>query len=751
MSPSPAPLPAHRSRAHRAVRPVTAAVAVAALAAPLVGLSAQAAIVPAPISHTADDAAFELTPIGTYESGIFDASAAEIVTYHAATQRVFVVNAAEAKIDVLDLADPADPTLLHEITAPGATSADGGRVPDGATANSVAVRADGLGVIAVEHPTKTEPGWLVLFDAAGTGETLGAVRVGALPDKVTLTAAGNYAVVANEGEPAEDFSVDPEGSISVVSLPDGVAAPTQEDVRTADFHAWDDGTRSLPEGVRVFGPTPHGDDRPVSRNLEPEYIAIDGDDTTAYAALQEANAVAVVDLETATVTDIWPLGFKDHSLEGNGLDASDRDPRDAPTINIRTYPGLHGIYMPDGIESYTAGGQTYLVTANEGDAREWGDYVESVRAKHLGDPTETPAPPVCEDAPVAEYLADEHLGRLNVSIAEGLADDGSCFEELYAFGARSLSIWTTDGQQVFDSGDEFERVTAAAHPEYFNSNHSESNLEGRSEDKGPEPENLAIGVVDGRTYAFVGFERVGGVIVYDVTEPADARFVTYLNNRDFSVSMEDVVDDTDDPATVTAALSQAGDLGPEGVTFIPAADSANGLPLVVVGNEVSGTTTIFAVGQATAVTPAPVVFTDLDGTAQDTVTIPAVDGVEYLLDGLAVAAGTHPATGTVTVQARALPGFVLADGAPSSWSWTFAGTTEEPTDEPTTPAPDGDGDDTSDDGAATEEPTDTAGGPAGSGSLPETGAPIGRIVVAALLLAGFGVVAAMGQRLAARR
>src|SRR5690606_4506362 len=193
-------------------------------------------------------------------------------------------------------------------------------------------------------------------------------------------------------------------------------------------------------------------------------------------SLQEANAVAVVDLATATVTDIWPLGFKDHSLPGNGMDTSDRD--DAIAITPRP---AKGIYQPDGIEAYAAGGATYLVTANEGDAREWGDYVEAARVKDLGDDG---LAPVCEDSPAAALLDDANLGRLNVSIASGLAADGSCYEELYSFGSRSFSIWTTGGEQVFDSGDAFEQITAEAIPEFFNSNHSESNLEGRSDDKG---------------------------------------------------------------------------------------------------------------------------------------------------------------------------------------------------------------------------------------------------------------------------
>ncbi|MET0784302.1 MAG: choice-of-anchor I family protein, partial [Leifsonia flava] len=365
--------------------------------------------------------------------------------------------------------------------------------------------------------------------------------------------------------------------------------PTQKDVSTADFHAFEaHGGKTLAADVRVFGPAPHGADLPVSRNLEPEYIAIDGG--TAYAALQEANAIAVVDLKKASVTAINPLGFKDLGVAGNGLDASDRDPNGAPTLQIRTYPGLYGVYMPDGLNAYSAGGQTYLVSANEGDAREWGDYVEPVRVKDLG---KSGVAPVCADSPLAALTKDGDLGRLNVTRELGLDETLGCYDELYAFGGRSFSIWTTSGEQVFDSGDAFERLTHTAEPAFFNSNHTASAIEGRSDDKGPEPENLTIGQIDGRTYAFIGFERVGGVAVFDITEPAASHFVTYVNNRAFSVSVEDA----DDPAAV---LSQAGDLGPEGLAFIPAASSPTGGPLLAVANEVSGTTTLFSIAGALA-------------------------------------------------------------------------------------------------------------------------------------------------------
>jgi len=594
----------HRNRPRTALALGLGAVLACGLAVP----AASAAVVDAPISYSSDTAALTLAPLGSYETGTFDASAAEIVTYFGG--RLFVVNAAEGSIDVLSIEDPTAPSKLYSLVAEGAAISAGGTVPAGATANSVAVRADGLGVLAIEAPTKTDAGWLVFFDAnAAEPSVLGAVEVGALPDMVTVSADGTYAVSANEGEPNDDFTIDPEGSVSIVTLPTDVSAPAQSAVRTADFNDFEaGGTKALPADVRVFGPS-RGGNR-VSTNLEPEYVALDANGLVAYVALQEANAIAVVDLASAEVTEILPLGFQDHGAEGKGIDASDRDPEGAPTLNIRTYPGLKGMYMPDGLNSYTANDATYLVTANEGDAREWGDYVEGARVKDLGDGDLLP---ICVDSPLVGLTGDADLGRLNVTTENGLNDAGTCYEELYSFGSRSFSIWSTDGTQVFDSGDDFERITAAANPDFFNSNHSESGLEGRSDDKGPEPENLAIGDVNGRSYAFIGMERVGGIMVYDIEDPTSAQFVTYINNRDFSVSMEASVD----AGTGAADLSRAGDLGPEGVAFIAASDSASGVPMLAVGNEVSGTTTLFSIGSDAAAAALPGADGITAGTAGD--------------------------------------------------------------------------------------------------------------------------------------
>ncbi|HKP06013.1 MAG TPA: choice-of-anchor I family protein, partial [Microbacterium sp.] len=586
-------MPSHLFRRAVAFTATTAAVCALALTS---STAASAALVPDYFSDSAASAALALTPLGTHESGVYAESAAEIV--QAYRDRLFVVNAQAGTVVVLDNADPENPTELFSIASTG-------------VANSLAVRDDGLGVVAFEATEKTDTGHLLFFDAnqdAVSNAVLGEVEVGALPDMVTVSKDGKYAVVANEGEPADDFSVDPEGSVSVVTLPAALAAPAQDAVKTAGFGAFEPGgTKALDPKVRVFGPdvaAPDQGGKPleanrVSRNLEPEYITVDG--TTAYAALQEANAIAVIDLTKPEVTSILPLGYKDYGVAGNGLDASDRDPQGAPTVNITTYPGLKGLYMPDGIQSFSAtvGGKTatYLVTANEGDAREWGVedtdsyFIDEARIKDFG---KDGLPGICADSPLAGTQGDAVLGRLKAVTDLGKAEGADCYSELYAYGGRSFSIWDTKGNLVFDSGDDFEQITSQIPGLPFNASNDNNTSNDRSDDKGPEPENVTIGVVGGRTYAFVGLERVGGVMVYDITDPAAAEYVTYVNNRDFTQSPE---------TPEGAANPAAGDLGPEGIQFISALRSSTGTPQLVVGSEVSGTTTVWDVEQLTATQP----------------------------------------------------------------------------------------------------------------------------------------------------
>ena len=535
---------------------------------------ATAAVVAEPVKDLADGATADISVLGSYGAGAFDESAAEIVAFHADSKRILTVNALSGKIDVLDAADPAKPTKVGEVS--------GG---ENTTINSVAVRNDGLAVAAVEPENKTDAGELIFFDAGADelGTVLGRVGVGALPDMVTITPEGDYALVANEGEPAEDYSVDPEGSVSVVKLPASVKAATQADVRTADFRAFE-GTLA-DKGVHIYGQV--GASSTEAQNLEPEYIAVAGG--KAYVTLQENNAVAVVDIASATVEDVWPLGYTDRREVP--MDISDKDGK----INIRTAP-VKGILQPDSIAAYEVDGTTYLVTANEGDARDWEAYSEEERIKKLGGKK---LAPICEGYAgmtadeIEEFQADENAGRLKITTAFGLNEEKNCYEDLYTYGGRSFSIFTADGKRVFDSGAEFEEITAKILPEYFNTNHTDNEFESRSDDKGPEPEGVALGEINGRTYAFIGFERLGGVMVYDITDPAKPAYTAYINNRDFSINMEELADEGDD--AVKAGLEKVGDLGAEGLTFVPAKDSPNAENLLIVGNEVSGTTTVFQV------------------------------------------------------------------------------------------------------------------------------------------------------------
>ncbi len=531
-----------------------------------------------------------LEVIGTFETGIFDEGAAEIVSYDAKTQRLFVVNADAKEVDVLDISDPTDPRKAFSIDV----AVD---LPESGGVNSVAVSKRGIVGVAVENDDKQANGWAAFYDT--DGQFLGSAPAGALPDAIAFSPNGRYAVLANEGEPSDDYQVDPEGSVTIVDLTRGVARAR---TRQADFTAFND--QPLPDGLRA--PRPFG--ATVAQDLEPENIGITPNSRTAYISLQENNGVAVVDLRRARVTALLGLGAKDHSAPGNALDASNRD----DMINIRNWP-TNGLYMPDTINAFRARGGTFLITANEGDGREYGYEIEEGATQQDADDCqalidasggfndgsadldgdalecivyldEIRIEDMTLDAasfPNAGMLQmQENLGRLKAVGTEGDEGEDGDWETLFNYGARSFTIWNTSGEVVYDSGDIMEYVTAMASPENFNSTNDENDtFDDRSDDKGPEPESAIVGKAFGRQWAFVGLERVGGIMVFDVTVPAESRYVTYINNRDFGA--------TD--------ILQARDLGPEGLAFIRASDSPIGEPLLVVGNEVSGTTTIYRI------------------------------------------------------------------------------------------------------------------------------------------------------------
>lgn len=583
----------------------------------------------APAVIEATPASLTLQKIGDYSAGVFGASAAEIPAFDAASKRAFVVNSAAGKIDVLDLRDPTNPVKITELSSDSVLA--------GSKINSVAAQG-GIVAVAIEAATKTDKGRVAFYKASDLS-LISHVEVGALPDMLTFTPDGKTVLVANEGEPSDDYQIDPEGSVSIINI-SNIASPT---VKTAGFAAFNGQEAALrAKGVRIFGPGAN-----AAKDFEPEYIAVSADGKTAWAALQENNALAKIDIATATVTDILPLGYKDLGVAGNEIDVSDTD----ATASIRTWPGLRGLYMPDAMASYTVAGKTYLVTSNEGDARAWGEdtdaywagdaskgFVEEWRVKHLvhkdgfdrraGDDL----PPQLRELAAGALLNptifqhcgalpgdpgacrdDNNLGRLTLTWTQGYRQDANgnpvmfntygaedpagnrlMYDALYAFGGRSFAIWDADGGLVWDSGAEIEKFIASDACKaganrnipcktYFNSNHEEgSGLDNRSDNKGPEPEGVTIGTIGNKTFAFIGLERMGGVLVYDITNPTAPFRVDYLNPR------EDWV--TEDSSTVLATV---GDLGPEGLVFIPAKDSPNGKPLLVVGNEVSGTTAVF--------------------------------------------------------------------------------------------------------------------------------------------------------------
>jgi hypothetical protein len=497
-------------------------------------------------------------------------SSAEITAYDPLSKRLFVVNGALASVDVLDLSDPTAPKLIDSITA---NSIGAGL----ANINSVAV-FNGIVALAVEATIKTDNGAVAWLRASDLTK-LGTDTVGALPDMVTFTPDGSHLLVANEGEPNsynQADSVDPEGSISVIAVSGltPTASSLTRSVSTADFKSYNAQIAQLRSaGVRIFGPN-----ATVAQDLEPEYITVSADSKTAYVTLQENNAIAIVDIASKTVTSIKPLGFKDHSLPGMGMDVSPEDGgtnTNSGTTSIKIGPvPVKGLYLPDAIASYTVGGQTYLITANEGDARDYTGFVEESRIRDYCGTTGL-EPTLFTDAIKQAY--DSNLGRLLITTAPNGGSDGKngagfC-TDLYSFGARSFTIWNSGVSRVFDSGDEFEQRTQELPNVNFNASNSNNTLESRSPSKGPEPEGVTVATFGSKTFAFIGLERVGGVMVYDVTNPAAATFVTYLNTRD----------------------GVLGDRGPEGLAFIKAGDSPNGKPLLVVGNETSGTTAVFQI------------------------------------------------------------------------------------------------------------------------------------------------------------
>lgn len=524
--------------------------------------------------------------------------AAEIVAYQASKKWIYAINSSgdEAVVNIIP-ADTFDTAALVKdnegiVTATNLASAITLSLNENTPgdANSIAIDANNqLLAVAMAAISVGEAGQIAFYNISGdTPVFIKNVTVGALPDMVAFSHDGAKVVVANEGEPNGDYSIDPEGTISIIDINNGTIADTALSI---NFQAYNNKQAELEAQGLVFanptGRTINGNliNTTVAMDLEPEYVSISKDNKYAYVSIQENNALAIINLEDNSL-ELKGLGFKDWS--NLQFDASDKD----GGVNFKSYPGLYGMYQPDTIASFSWKGANFIVSANEGDAREYffdaSDEADCIAQGGLDYDAKDGCLAYIDESRVEDlalaanfdYLNndDNDIGRLKVTTVKGDKNNDGQYESLYAYGARSFTIWDSNGLVVFDSGDQIARVTASVHGNAFNNNEDENKGDTRSDDKGAEPEALTLGEVGDRLFAFVGLERMGAIMVFDITNPYDVKFQDYFYNRGLEPS-----------------ANISGDLAPEGMTFVPAAQSETNEALLIIGNEISGSIAVWEI------------------------------------------------------------------------------------------------------------------------------------------------------------
>lgn len=574
-----------------------------------------------PLTHEAKaDSSISLEFVGRANSGS-GLGGSEIAAFDPASKRLFVTNGATNQIDIFDISNPRTPSIIRrvDLSSVGVTGVQ-----------SVASRGGLVAAAASVGGNNQGTGRVFLMNSLGDIDTRApqGIEVGSLPDSVHFSPDGRYVLSANEGEPRDycltngvlPTTTDPHGSVSIIDVKASVLSAS-----TLDFSAYNTRAAEIRSaGGRVYGPN-----ATVAQDLEPEYIAISADSRFAFVSLQENNAVAEINLETKSVVRIMGLGYKNHALTGSGLDPSDQDSASNSGINISNWPVM-GMYQPDAIATFVdSKGERYFATANEGDAREYkclmggsssgSAQAEDVRVGSVG------VDGVTINASVA---TNGNLGRLGVTrffpatYTNGgdatTAAASTDFTSLYTLGGRSLSIWKRPASGdiaaatlVADTGDQIERKIAELLPGYFNADWNSSTgvtnaKDTRSDNKGPEPEGLVVAKVFGRTLAFVGLERIGGIMTFDISDPTAPQYLSYVNSSVLTGV---------GGANFGTSGAPAGDVSPEGLLFVKASDSPIGEPLVIVANELSGTTAIFrVVGTPTQATRATSVTVSLKGT-----------------------------------------------------------------------------------------------------------------------------------------
>ena len=493
-----------------------------------------------------------------------DGGVAEIVSFNADTNRAYVVNGQESVLNIFDVkADgsfgEAEKLNIQELMK----AKDPAFAYGDMTSVAVDTETDRIAV-ALQDADYTKPGRIAVLNYEN--EIVSVYTAGVQPDMVAFAEGGRYILTADEGEPREGYGAgtsDPAGTVTVADTQTG-------EVRQAGFAAFS--AEELAASGVLFNRI-DGQILSAEFDLEPEYIAVSGG--TAYVALQEANAVALLDIEAAQFTKVLPLGFKDYGKEENAVDLNDEDGTYAP----KTYNNTYGVYMPDGIAVYEAEGKTYILTANEGDAREWGDFCDEVKRDITS--------------------ADGSVTAKKVRVLDNTCKAGIPAEGNYLYGGRSFSIFAVAEEGlsiVYDSAGEFEAKTFEYLPAYYNVSNDDVELESRTAKKGIEPEAVTLAAVNGRTYAFIALERIGGIMAYDITDPAEAAFVNYINTRDFNDAL-------------------TGDVAPEGLAVLAREESV----YLLAAFEVSGTVASYRLtdAEAPAVSAVAVTGFDLDYTVGD--------------------------------------------------------------------------------------------------------------------------------------
>ena len=507
-------------------------------------------------------------------------SAGEIVGFDKVSKNLFVTSSSSAayQINIFDLSNPSSAVGVGAIDF----SSSFGTKADMSALSSVAINsAKGFGVASLIPTANTTTLGKVGFFNLSSGISLGTIDVGYHPDSVSFSPDGSKLIVVNEGEFSSNSTTNPTGanapgSISIIDV-SSITSSNLANLASLTPVTRDFSSSNLASGVSLSGIrnsnvaaigtsgtfissvpdfTQAANQDPNA--IEPEYASVIGD--KVYVSLQDNNAIGEYDLATDKWTKVTNLGTITQTI-----DASDQNNSGAANNLIAINQSVKGLPMPDTLATYSKNGKTYVVTANEGDARvddrdvsRFGDIAGSDSMNNIIDQNAPSNFPLTQTG----ARANEALGRLNVSRLDGDTDGDGKIDDPTMIGTRSFSIWeVTDAglQLTYDSDNFFET--------YIRDNDLAGWVDSRSDDKGPEPEGLTLGEIDGKTFAFIGMERNNGIFMFDITDPNAPSFFGYTRTSDGSNTP----------------------LRPEGMSFISAADSPNGQNLLIVGYEGDGT------------------------------------------------------------------------------------------------------------------------------------------------------------------